>query len=137
VTVLASALCPRAEVDEPILRTVASGKVRVVRTPMGHDVAVSCVGFLAAMQRSAEWAAAGEVTVLIPDDFPGADKVKLAPDGRKEARPAAQRHGRSAGAAPRPRPQRPRREQSGSDGWPQATRPSRSDGSVAPATRAS
>jgi len=38
-TVLASSPCPKTKVDEPMLRTVAYGKGRVVQMPMGHDVA--------------------------------------------------------------------------------------------------
>lgn len=85
VTVLASSPCPKTRVDEPILWTVAFGKGRVVQTPMGHDTAaMSCVGFITTMQRSVEWAATGTVTIPIPDDFPTADKTRLAPDSKKK-----------------------------------------------------
>jgi uncharacterized protein len=84
VTVLASSPCPKTKVDEPILWTVAYGKGRVVHTPMGHDVAaMSCVGFAATMQRSAEWAATGKVTIPLPKDFPDADTTRTTPDGKK------------------------------------------------------
>jgi hypothetical protein len=85
VAVLASSPCPKTNVDEPILWTVAYEKGRVVHTPMGHDVAaMSCVGFITVMQRSTEWAATGKVTIPIPDDFPDAEKSKVAPDDKKK-----------------------------------------------------
>ena len=85
VTVLASSPCPKTMVDEPVLWTVAYEKGRVVQTPMGHDVAaMSCVGFMTTMQRSTEWAATGKVTIPIPADFPTADKVRQAPEEKKQ-----------------------------------------------------
>jgi type 1 glutamine amidotransferase len=85
VTVLASSPCPRTKADEPVLWTVAYGKGRVVHTPMGHDTAaMSCVGFIATMQRGTEWAATGKVTIPLPADFPSADKASLDPDGEKK-----------------------------------------------------
>ncbi len=76
VRVLATAFCPKTKVHEPIVWTVSFGKGRIVQTPMGHDVsAMRCVGFITTMQRSVEWAATGEVTIAIPDNFPTATKV--------------------------------------------------------------
>jgi uncharacterized protein len=53
--------------------TVGYGKGRVFHTPMGHDVtAMRCAGLALTVQRGAEWAAAGKVTVPVPKDFPTA-----------------------------------------------------------------
>ncbi len=66
--------------NEPMLFTVAYGKGRVFHTVMGHDaVAMKCVGFTVTFQRGAEWAATGEVTQKVPDDFPTADKSHSRP----------------------------------------------------------
>lgn len=60
---------------EPMLMTIKYGKGRVFHTPMGHaDYSQECVGFIVSLQRGTEWAATGEVTQPIPEDFPGADK---------------------------------------------------------------
>ena len=61
---------------EPMMMTIDCGKGRVFHTVHGHDLtAQSCVGFITSIQRGAEWAATGEVTKKIPDDFPTTDKV--------------------------------------------------------------
>jgi type 1 glutamine amidotransferase len=61
---------------EPMIFTVEYGKGRVFHTPMGHgNDSQECVGFITALQRGAEWAATGKVTLPIPDDFPTADKT--------------------------------------------------------------
>jgi type 1 glutamine amidotransferase len=61
---------------EPMLFTVSYGKGRVFHTPMGHgDYSQECVGFITCFLRGTEWAATGKVTLPIPSDFPGADKV--------------------------------------------------------------
>jgi type 1 glutamine amidotransferase len=50
----------------------------VFHTTLGHDVAaMQCVGFIATLQRGAEWAATGNVTQKVPNDFPTADRVSL------------------------------------------------------------
>jgi type 1 glutamine amidotransferase len=62
--------------NEPMLMTIDYGKGRVFHTPMGHgNDSQECVGFITTLQRGAEWAATGKVTVPLPDDFPTADKV--------------------------------------------------------------
>ena len=38
---------------------------------------MSCVGFIATLQRGAEWAATGKVTPIVPPDFPTADRVRV------------------------------------------------------------
>lgn len=61
---------------EPMMLTVNYGKGRVFQTPLGHsDYSMECTGFIITLQRGAEWAATGKVTVKIPADFPTADKV--------------------------------------------------------------
>lgn len=61
---------------EPMIFTVDYGKGRVFHTPMGHgNDSQECVGFITTLQRGAEWAATGKVTVKIPADFPTTDKV--------------------------------------------------------------
>jgi uncharacterized protein len=59
---------------EPMLMTIEYGKGRVFHTPMGHaNESQECVGFITVLQRGAEWAATGKVTVTVPNDFPKAD----------------------------------------------------------------
>ena len=61
---------------EPILMTIQYGEGRVFHTTLGHDaVAMQCAGFITTLQRGAEWAASGQVTQAVPNDFPGPDKV--------------------------------------------------------------
>jgi len=64
--------------NEPLLLTVSWGKGRVFHTMLGHDTeAMRCVGFINTLQRGAEWAATGKVTVPVPKDFPTADQVRV------------------------------------------------------------
>lgn len=59
---------------EPMIFTVRYGKGRVFHTPMGHaEYSMECVGFITTLLRGTEWAATGEVTLPIPNDFPTAD----------------------------------------------------------------
>jgi type 1 glutamine amidotransferase len=61
---------------EPMMLTVNYGKGRVFQTPLGHsDYSMECTGFIITLQRAAEWAATGKVSVKIPDDFPTIDEV--------------------------------------------------------------
>jgi type 1 glutamine amidotransferase len=61
---------------EPMLMTIQYGKGRCFHTPLGHgNDSQECVGFITVLQRGAEWAATGKVTVPVPKDFPTADKV--------------------------------------------------------------
>ena len=76
--------------DEPMLFTVQYGKGRMFHTAMGHagdteqnSPALQCVGFITTLQRGAEWAATGQVTQSVPDDFPTADTVSLRPAYRR------------------------------------------------------
>jgi uncharacterized protein len=61
---------------EPMIFTIEYGKGRVFHTPMGHgNDSQECVGFITTLTRGAEWAATGNVTQPIPDDFPTEDKT--------------------------------------------------------------
>ena len=75
---------------EPVLFTISYGKGRVFHTTLGHarDLplpALECVGFIVTLQRGAEWAATGDVTQAVPEDFPTASEVRR----WKSYRPAA------------------------------------------------
>ena len=74
--------------DEPMVHTVRYGRGRIVGTAMGHVdggaapgsgpwPAIECVGFITLIQRAAEWAATGDVTQPVPDDFPTGAAVSL------------------------------------------------------------
>ena len=74
--ILATARSQKTKRNEPILLTIAYGKGRVFHIPMGHaEYSVQCVGFVTCLQRGAEWAATGKVTIAIPDNFPTAEEV--------------------------------------------------------------
>lgn len=65
---------------EPMIMTVSYGKGRVFHTPMGHgDYSMECTGFIATLLRGTEWAATGEVTLPIPEDFPEPNKTSQRP----------------------------------------------------------
>ncbi len=64
--------------EEPMLMTIRFGKGRIFHTTLGHDVpAMQCAGFIATLQRGAEWAATGKVTQPVPKDFPAAERVSV------------------------------------------------------------
>ncbi len=74
--ILATAESQVTNRHEPMIFTVKYGKGRVFHTPMGHaEYSMECVGFITTLQRGTEWAATGNVTVEIPDDFPKHDKT--------------------------------------------------------------
>jgi len=45
---------------------------------------MECVGFMTTLQRGAEWAATGEVTQDIPNDFPSKNQSTSRSWGEKE-----------------------------------------------------
>jgi len=61
---------------EPMLMVVNYDKGRIFHTTLGHgDYSQECVGFIALFLRGAEWAATGEVTQKLPNDFPTAEST--------------------------------------------------------------
>ncbi len=89
--VLATALADKARFPnasgehEPVLMAIQFGKGRIFHTTLGHVgprevepiAAVDCVGFILTLQRGAEWAATGNVTIPVPPDFPTAGKISV------------------------------------------------------------
>jgi HEAT repeat protein/type 1 glutamine amidotransferase len=88
LTVLATAYSDPAQEagtgeHEPVLFTLEYGQGRIFHTVLGHVGAdddhgvptMNCVGFITTLQRGAEWAATGNVTQKIPQDFPTANEV--------------------------------------------------------------
>jgi type 1 glutamine amidotransferase len=61
---------PGPGLNQPMLWTVNYGKGRVFATALGHDTeAVKNLGFIVTMQRGAEWAASGSVTIPVPPEL--------------------------------------------------------------------
>jgi len=63
--------------DELAIFTVDYGKACIFHTTLGHagnsiddNMAMQCAGFQVTLLRGAEWAATGNVTQQVPDDFP-------------------------------------------------------------------
>ncbi len=73
--------------NEPLLFTIDYGKGRVFHSTLGHVganqdetvPAVNNVSFITTLQRGTEWAATGEVTLPVPDDFPHAYQTSVRP----------------------------------------------------------
>jgi hypothetical protein len=66
--------------DEPVLIALSYGKGRVLHTLLGRTAdGMTCVGFQTILQRAAEWAATGKVTVRMPSDFPTEEKTSTRP----------------------------------------------------------
>jgi type 1 glutamine amidotransferase len=61
---------PGPGLNQPMLWTVNYGNGRVFVTALGHDPdAMGSAGFAVTLTRGAEWAAAGKVTIPLPDDL--------------------------------------------------------------------
>jgi hypothetical protein len=73
-----------------MLMTITYGKGRIFHTAMGHaddggGPALQCAGFIATLQRGAEWAVTGDVTQKAPRDFPSIAGAVLRPDFKEPA----------------------------------------------------
>lgn len=56
---------------EPMLMVVHYGQGRIFHTTLGHeDYSFEGVGFITTLLRGTQWAATGQVTIPIPEDFP-------------------------------------------------------------------
>ncbi|QDT17092.1 ThuA domain-containing protein [Alienimonas californiensis] len=65
---------------EPMLMTIRYGEGRVFHTTLGHSAeACESVDFILTLNRGAQWAATGEVTLPVPQDFPTADATSSRP----------------------------------------------------------
>lgn len=66
---------------EPTMMTLEFGRGRVFHTVLGHaDYSMKCVGFATTLQRGVEWAATGEVTIPVPENFPNAERTRSLED---------------------------------------------------------
>jgi uncharacterized protein len=64
---------------EPMMMTLEYGRGRVFHTVLGHaDYSMKCQGFVTTLRRGTEWAATGEVTLPVPENFPTAEKAESA-----------------------------------------------------------
>ena len=85
LTILTYAHSPVTNQNEPMDWVRDYGRGRVYTTMLGHTWVgdpcpnLDCVGFQTLLARGVQWAATGRVTIPIPADFPGPDKVSLHP----------------------------------------------------------
>ena len=60
---------------EPTIMALDFGKGRIFHSTLGHaDYSCESVAFITLFLRGTQWAATGEVTIPVPEDFPTADK---------------------------------------------------------------
>ena len=65
----------RSSRHEPMLMVLNYKDGRIFHTTLGHDTpSFEGVGFITTLLRGTEWAATGEVTMPVPEDFPTQDK---------------------------------------------------------------
>ncbi|MBC8244844.1 MAG: hypothetical protein H8E20_10665 [Verrucomicrobia bacterium] len=78
--ILATAYSAKSKRHEPMMMTIQYGKGVVFHTPMGHEngKSLQCVGFIATINRAAEWLATGKVSQALPTKFPTTNHVSLA-----------------------------------------------------------
>jgi len=87
LTILTSAYSKDSRQNEPMDWVRSYGKGRVYTTMLGHtwkgeaNPNLDCVGFQTLLARGVEWAASGRVTIPVPADFPGPQKIVLRPLG--------------------------------------------------------
>lgn len=90
LTVLSYAFSKDTGDNEVMDWVIPYGKGRVYVTMLGHlwkdkpDTAMRCIGFQTVLIRGCEWAATGNVSYPVPDDFPTATEMKLRGDGSGE-----------------------------------------------------
>jgi uncharacterized protein len=83
LTILTYAHSPVSNQNEPMDWVRRYGRGRVYTTMLGHTWAdepspnLECVGFQTLLSRGVQWAATGAVTIPIPSDFPGPDRISL------------------------------------------------------------
>jgi uncharacterized protein len=83
LTILTYAHSPVSNQNEPMDWVRRYGKGRVYTTMLGHTwvgestINLDCVGFQTLLARGVQWAATGAVTIPVPADFPGPEKVSL------------------------------------------------------------
>jgi uncharacterized protein len=83
LTILTYAHSPVSNRNEPMDWVRGYGKGRVYTTMLGHTwvgestINLDCVGFQTLLARGVQWAATGTVTIPIPADFPGPEKISL------------------------------------------------------------
>jgi hypothetical protein len=83
LTVLTYAHSPVSNRNEPMDWVRRYGRGRVYTTMLGHTwvgestINLDCVGFQTLLARGVQWAATGSVTIPIPADFPGPERISL------------------------------------------------------------